>query len=85
MNIKQYTIRNIPAPVDRYLRKRAKISGLSLNQIIIDELSDKAGVNKTNLIDSLDWFIGSKNIGKDVKDFLKKEETLQKELTKKQW
>ena len=85
MITKQYTIRNIPAPVDRYLRKRAQISGKSLNQVIIDELSEKIVTNKSNLVDALDWFIGSNNIGDDVQESLNKEDTLQKELVKKQW
>lgn len=85
MITKQYTIRNVPVPVDRYLRKRAKISGKSLNQIIIDELSEKAGVSNTSLVDSLDWFIGGNQIGDDVLKFLEEEDKIQKELTRKQW
>ncbi len=85
MSTKQYTIRNIPQPVDRYLRKRAKISGKSLNQVIIDELSESAGVNKTSLVDSLDWFFGSNTIGDDVLQALEEDDKIQKELTRKQW
>ena len=60
MKTTQYTIRNIPAPVDRYLRKRAKLSGRSLNQVIVDELSQNAGIEPgQGLLESLDWFIGS--------------------------
>jgi hypothetical protein len=81
----QYTIRNIPAPIDRYLRKRAKVSGQSLNHVIIEELSDKAGVRGDNLIDSLGWFIGAKVIDNGVIQALDKEDKIQKELTKKQW
>jgi hypothetical protein len=85
MKTKQYTIRNIPEPVDRYLRKRAKLSGLSINQVVIDELSEKAGFGKQSLVESLDWFIGSGDIGDDVLAALDDEDKLQKELTKKQW
>lgn len=81
----QYTIRNIPAPIDRYLRKRAKISGQSLNHVIIEELSDGAGVQGDNLIDSLGWFIGANVIDNGVIQALDKEDKIQKELTKKQW
>ena len=35
----QYTIRNIPEPVDRVIRKRSKQSGLSFNQTVVDLLS----------------------------------------------
>lgn len=35
----QYTIRNIPPNVDKALKKRAKISRKSFNQIVVDELT----------------------------------------------
>jgi hypothetical protein len=85
MSTKQYTIRNVPQPVDRYLRKRAKISGKSLNQVIIDELSEKAGIGSGSLVDSLDWFIGSGQIGDDVLKALEEDDKIQKDLTRKQW
>ena len=81
----QYTIRNIPEPIDRYLRKRAKISGKSLNSVIIEELSDNIGVQSDNLVDSLNWFIGANVIGDDVTQALDQDEKIQKQLTKKQW
>ena len=81
----QYTIRNIPAPIDRYLRKRAKMSGQSLNHVIIEELSEKAGVQGDNLVDSLDWFIGASMIDNNVVKALDEDDKTQKELTRKQW
>ena len=50
----QYTIRNVPPKVDRYYRKLAKLSGKSLNQVILEDLADKSGAKK-----SKDGFIGS--------------------------
>lgn len=85
MSTKQYTVRNVPQTVDRYLRKRAKISGKSLNQVIIDELSEKAGVGTESLVDSLDWFYGANTIGDDVIEALEEDDRIQKELTRKQW
>ena len=35
----QYTIRNIPEPVDRVIKKRSKQYGRSFNQTVIDLLS----------------------------------------------
>lgn len=59
----QVTLRNLPDPVNRYLRKRAQANGKSLNQTIIDELSERAGVTKNGqkqtVLESLAWFIGS--------------------------
>lgn len=35
----QYTIRNIPAPVDQVIRKRQQQTGKSFNQTVVDLLS----------------------------------------------
>ena len=35
----QYTIRNIPEPVDKVIRKRSKQSNKSFNQTVVDLLS----------------------------------------------
>lgn len=81
--IPQYTIRNVPAPVDKYLREQAKRRGRSLNQVIIDELSERAGVTKNGkeqtLLESLDWFIGS-GIDQETLDVLDEEDREQKAL-----
>ena len=40
----QYTIRNIPAPVDEAIRLRARLEGRSLNEIAIEALERGMGV-----------------------------------------
>ncbi len=85
MAAKQYTIRNIPEPVDRYLRKRAKISGKSLNQVVIEELSENLPKPKQSLVESFDWFIGKGYIGDDVMEILAEDRRAQKELMRKKW
>lgn len=86
--VPQYTIRNIPEPVDRYLRRRARQSGKSLNQIIIDELSERAGVSKVgkpqNLLDSLDWFIGG-GADSEVERILAEDDREQKKLAAREF
>lgn len=61
--IPQYTIRKVPPELDQELRRRAQKSGKSLNQTIIQELSEKLGIaggkSKQTIGSSLDWFIGS--------------------------
>jgi hypothetical protein len=79
----QYTIRNIPRPVDRYLRKRAQLSGKSLNQVIIDELSEKVTDASTPVGNALDWFIGS-GIDNATLQALEQEHRMQKDLAKKE-
>lgn len=84
-NTPQYTLRNVPDTVDRYLRKRAKLSGRSLNQTIIDELSERAGVTNDAhhaAVDSLDWFIGS-GIDAAIISAFESEDTIQKQLAAK--
>jgi plasmid stability protein len=41
---RQYTIRNVPADVDRELRRRAKQLGKSFNQIALEALVAGAGL-----------------------------------------
>jgi hypothetical protein len=40
---KQYTIRNIPERVDRVLKRKAKESGKSFNQVALEALASGAG------------------------------------------
>lgn len=55
----QYTIRNIPQPVNDYLRKKARLTSKSLNQVVIDELSEKVGTPCQSAGSALAWFVGS--------------------------
>lgn len=79
MKTTQYTIRNIPEPVNRYLRKKSRLSGKSLNQVVIDELSEKVILPSATLGSGLDWFIGS-GIDEPTLQALKDEDKIQKEL-----
>lgn len=79
----QYTIRNIPEPVNRYLRKRSRLSGKSLNQIIIDELSEKVASPAASVGTALGWFIGS-GIDDSTLVALDEEDKVQKSLAAKE-
>ncbi len=74
----QLTIRNLPEPVNYYLRKKAKLTNKSLNQTIIDELSEKVPDLNKSLSSSLSWFIGS-GLDDDTLESLRSEDRLQKE------
>jgi len=74
----QLSIRNLPESVNLYLRKKAKLSNKSLNQVVIEELSEKVPNVKDTLDSSLDWFIG-KGIDNETMDALTEEDRLQKE------
>ena len=84
MPTQQYTIRNIPAPVNSYLRKKALLSGKSLNQVIIDELSEKVSPASTPLADALGWFIGS-GIDDATLRALEEDDVTQKTLAAKEF
>ena len=75
----------MPESVDRYLRQRAKQTNQSLNQTIISELSERAGVtkdgNEQSLTESLGWFIGSGS-DTEVDRILANEGKRQKQLAK---
>ena len=43
----QYTIRGIPAEIDKALRRRARASGKSLNEVAVEALREGAGVAAT--------------------------------------
>jgi hypothetical protein len=83
MPTKQYTVRNIPEPVDRYLRKKAQLGGKSLNQVIIDELSEKVATPTATVGSALSWFIGS-GFDDTTLSALKEEDKIQKELASKE-
>jgi hypothetical protein len=40
----QYTVRNVPAEIDRALRRRARREGKSLNQVTVQALQEAAGL-----------------------------------------
>ena len=84
MKAVQYTIRNVPEQVDRYLRKKARLSGKSLNQVIIDELSERAGKPNQTLRESLAWFIGGNTMDDDTLKALAEDDKRQKEIAKRE-
>ena len=53
---KQYTIRGVPAAVDDELRKRARRTGKSFNQVVIEALREGTG---SSAHDDLDFMIGT--------------------------
>jgi hypothetical protein len=57
----QYTLRSIPPKLDNELRKRAKNTGKSLNEVSIEALAKGVGLSvDSKVFTDLDWFIGSK-------------------------
>lgn len=82
MPANQYTIRNVPEPVNRYLRKKSQLSGKSLNQVILDELAEHVAQPTATVGSALSWFIGS-GIDPATLDALDAEDIVQKKLASK--
>ena len=40
----QYTIRGVPPAVDAVLRERARVTGRSLNEVVIEALAEGVGI-----------------------------------------
>lgn len=66
MNNIQYTIRNIPAPVDQVIRKRAAQSGKSFNQTVVDLLSLQTfGTTEPPAQADFDWLFAQNTLDKN--------------------
>lgn len=53
----QYTIRNIPPEVDNALKRKARLTKKSFNQVVVDEL--QSSVLKSGYTTDFEWFFGS--------------------------
>jgi hypothetical protein len=57
---RQYTVRSVPADIDRALRRQARARHASLNEVLLDALRRAAGiVAEPRRNHGLDKFIGS--------------------------
>lgn len=77
----QYTIRQVPANVDRVLRARARASGKSFNQVALDALVK--GSDEPRVFDDLDFLIGSMSDREAAE--LEKEIKAQRRIDPKLW
>jgi len=46
----QYTLRGIPAALDKALRERAKSEGKSLNEVTVEAIADGLGLGAPDLV-----------------------------------
>jgi len=79
----QYTIRNIPSPVDKVIRKRSKQTGKSFNQTVVDLLSLQTfGTTEISEKTNFDWLFNKKslddNFDKAIRDMSQIDEKLWK-------
>jgi len=79
----QYTIRNIPSPVDKVIRKRSKQTGKSFNQTVVDLLSQQTfGTTEISEDTNYDWLFNrntlDNNFDKAIKDMSQVDEAIWK-------
>lgn len=58
----QYTIRSVPKRLDVFLRRQARLQHKSLNQTLLDYLTQAANVDMKAEADDFSWIIGANTI-----------------------
>jgi plasmid stability protein len=81
-NARQYTIRNVPAHVDRALRRRAREAGKSFNQVALEALAAGAGAELRPKRDFSE-VVGS--LGPEEADGIEEEILLQHQIDPELW
>ncbi len=77
----QYTIRNIPEPVDKVIRKRSKQSGKSFNQTVVDLLSLQTfGTTELVKDDNFDWLYNKNSLDDSFDEAIKDISMVDKKL-----
>lgn len=77
----QYTIRNIPPAVDNVIKKRAKQTGKSFNQTVVDLLVLQTfGTNSVPANNNFDWLYGVNTIDESFDDAVKDLSQIDKKL-----
>ena len=77
----QYTIRKVPAAVDKVIRKRAQQTGKSFNQTVVDMLALQTfGTTDVPKDTDFDWLFGANTLDdsfdKAIKDLSKADKKL---------
>jgi len=81
MNTVQYTIRNIPTVVDQVIRKKAKQTGKSFNQTVVDMLSlQSVGTTKPEENNDFDWLFGSMKLDDNFDEVVKDLSQIDKDM-----
>ncbi len=77
----QYTIRNIPVPLDRVIRKRAKRSGESFNQTVVNILAMQI-FGSTHIIedDNFDWLYNINTLDDSFDEAIKEISKIDKKI-----
>jgi hypothetical protein len=58
MSKTQYTIRSVPKKLDDFLRRQARLRGKSLNQTVLDYITQATKLDMQQTEDDFGWIIG---------------------------
>ena len=82
MSTVQYTIRNIPKPVDQIIRKRAKTTGKSFNQTVVDLLIAEVGYVHNKQDHSFSWLKSSLQLNAAYHEALADQSRIEEDMWK---
>lgn len=80
----QYTIRSVPKKLDKFLRRKSRLSGKSLNRVVLDYLQQGSKLDFKSEEDDLSWFIGSGSIDKASIEAIEELDKADKEKQKRE-
>jgi hypothetical protein len=68
MNSIQYTVRGVPPHLDAELRNEARVTGKTLNALVVETLEHAKLPFSPAVHDDLDWFVGKESRGESELD-----------------
>jgi len=78
---RQYTIRAVPADIDRALRQKARAAGKSLNEAVLEILAKETrGAGEPKLYHDLDHLAGTMNPDPEFDKFIEEQRQIDWEL-----
>ena len=78
----QYTVRGIPSDVDKALREKARRRGVSLNHLLVAELTSAAGLSAKRKRISLKGIVGGFETDAEFEQILEDQRQIDPEIWK---
>lgn len=79
MNSPQYTIRSVPKQLDEFLRAQSRLTGRSLNSIVLEYLGQSTKLDLEAEADDFAWIIGVDSIDDKSLQSIEELKTMDKE------
>ena len=78
----QFTVRGVPGQVEKALKRKAAISGKSLNKVLVEALSHEAGLEQELVYRDLDPLAGTWEDDPDFDEALRAQDQVDPALSK---